>query len=593
MQRALRNLAIIILFCFFPLISDAATTYYVRTDGSNSTNCLGTTDAAYPGSGTGQACAFNHPAWPIGTPAGAGAIMSGGDTLIIGPGQYDVGYGMQNGCSGGYDAFPYDAACMMNVPPDGTDSSHKTKIYGAGWDSGCASPPELWGNKSVKAVLNLSALDHFDFRCVDVTDHKACGYAVGATQCSTSYPLGSGDTYGRTGIIASSGSDWFWDHINVHGMGYEGGNIGDITDWETQYVKFVGNYFAGLDMDNRGIGGAGGNSGLHWHKNLEVAYNGFLEAYPASSTVTESDYSQAYDQNDTGYGDGFGTYYSDMDFTCDDCNIHHNVSDGIDLLYHNNNGTLRIHRGRYEGNNGNQIKTGLKFNYIENAKIVGNCGYIREHGFTHGPGFTFCRADGNPIAIAPILGQIVRLKGVTVWTDGATLIDRGKPGEANTCDGSEELTIDNTIMYGAFRQDGHGTQSSYYYCSGSNGDGAGSCCTGSPITPVLTNTIVYNAKETPAGTNVVYTDPHLAIGDHLDAEVDSTDYDFNLTAASTNAIDQASTSVTFDGTSNDNSNVARGSTWDIGAFEYNTSSNQIVVKTGAAIMKMGAGIIRM
>ncbi len=63
--------------------SAQAATYYVRTDGGTSAQCTGLADAAYPGTGTNVACAFNHPFWGISV-AGAPMKMVGGDTMIIG-----------------------------------------------------------------------------------------------------------------------------------------------------------------------------------------------------------------------------------------------------------------------------------------------------------------------------------------------------------------------------------------------------------------------------------------------------------------------------------------------------------------------------
>ncbi|MBM3190812.1 MAG: hypothetical protein FJZ90_19090, partial [Chloroflexi bacterium] len=39
----------------------AAVTYYVRPDGGSPTQCTGRVDAPYPGSGTNQPCAWDHP----------------------------------------------------------------------------------------------------------------------------------------------------------------------------------------------------------------------------------------------------------------------------------------------------------------------------------------------------------------------------------------------------------------------------------------------------------------------------------------------------------------------------------------------------
>ena len=63
--------------------AQAATTFYVRTDGGDATQCNGRADVPYPGSGTGQNCAWKHPYYALpnsGTPR-----IAGGDTLISVP----------------------------------------------------------------------------------------------------------------------------------------------------------------------------------------------------------------------------------------------------------------------------------------------------------------------------------------------------------------------------------------------------------------------------------------------------------------------------------------------------------------------------
>ncbi|MFC5595527.1 hypothetical protein, partial [Lysobacter niastensis] len=71
--------------------AQAATNFYVRTDGGDATQCNGKADAPYSGSGTGQNCAWKHPYFALpnsGTPR-----IAGGDTLYIGSGEYMIGYG--------------------------------------------------------------------------------------------------------------------------------------------------------------------------------------------------------------------------------------------------------------------------------------------------------------------------------------------------------------------------------------------------------------------------------------------------------------------------------------------------------------------
>ena len=66
-------------------------TYYVRTDGGSAEQCTGLVSAPYLGSGTNQPCAWDHPFRAL--PPGGTPRISGGDTLIIGPGAYSMGYG--------------------------------------------------------------------------------------------------------------------------------------------------------------------------------------------------------------------------------------------------------------------------------------------------------------------------------------------------------------------------------------------------------------------------------------------------------------------------------------------------------------------
>lgn len=89
-----------------------ATTYYVRTDGGTKTQCTGTTDAAYPGSGTGQSCAFKHPFEALGTQDGAiSQTITGGDIVIIKNGTYRIGYE-----SGVYDTTTAYDDCETAYP---------------------------------------------------------------------------------------------------------------------------------------------------------------------------------------------------------------------------------------------------------------------------------------------------------------------------------------------------------------------------------------------------------------------------------------------------------------------------------------------
>jgi hypothetical protein len=78
---------------FFLLIpaldASGQTTYHVRPDGGDRTQCNGLANAPYPGSGTQQNCAWRHPFFAL--DASGNWMLRGGDTLLIYRGSYRMG----------------------------------------------------------------------------------------------------------------------------------------------------------------------------------------------------------------------------------------------------------------------------------------------------------------------------------------------------------------------------------------------------------------------------------------------------------------------------------------------------------------------
>ena len=146
-----------------------STTYYVRTDGGTAQQCTGLADAAYPGSGQIRACAWNHPFQAL--PPGGQPRILGGDTLIIGAGSYRMGYAApatsECEADGAFD-------CHMPPIPSGPSPQQPTRILGAGWNTGCAAAPELWGAERPWFIVNLTDTDNAEIACLEITDHSGC-----------------------------------------------------------------------------------------------------------------------------------------------------------------------------------------------------------------------------------------------------------------------------------------------------------------------------------------------------------------------------------------------------------------------------------
>src|SRR5574337_1321187 len=232
--------------------SAAATTYYVRTDGGTATQCTGTANAAYPGSGTGKACAFNHPFWVL-VPGQGTSLMKAGDTLSIGSGSYMMGYGAPNVAAGTCqpDGTPL---CYVRDIPSGVDAAQPTTITGD-----CSAPPELWATGGVEAVIKINNAHDIAIKCLNLTDHSNCieDYPLrgqGVPACAKN-PYGA---WGRTGINAVGVRNLTLVDLNVHGFASTGVWAGGLSGTTTvTRVKVVGNGRSGWDGD---LGGSGNSN---------------------------------------------------------------------------------------------------------------------------------------------------------------------------------------------------------------------------------------------------------------------------------------------------------------------------------------------
>jgi hypothetical protein len=410
---------------------DGLSVYYVRPDGGNAEQCTGLVDAPYPGNGTGQPCAWNHPFQalpPDGTPR-----IAGGDTLLIAAGEYQMGYralGAEScDATGSFD-------CLMSPVPSGPTPDRPTRILGAGWDAGCPTPPQLWGTGRPWFIVNLTDASNVEVACLEITDHSSCVEDhTGGLACERDAPP-YGD-WASFGLYAEDSAHVHLWNLDIHGLAAGGVHAGRLTDWTVENVRIAGNGSVGWDgdlWDDNGDSDAGTMRFQHW----VVEWNGCGETYPGREPEG------CWGQEAGGYGDGVGTGETGGDWIIEDSAFLHNTSDGLDLLYHTLGGSVTLTRVHAEGNAGNQIKVAGQTT-ITNSLLIGNCAFFENQPFTYW--VDHCRALGNTLEVAYTGGEQISVTNSTFYGQGDGLMGAG-PREGFACQGTESLRARNNIFFG-------------------------------------------------------------------------------------------------------------------------------------------------
>ncbi|QOC22014.1 right-handed parallel beta-helix repeat-containing protein [Wenzhouxiangella sp. AB-CW3] len=410
----------------------AAETWHVRADGGSAEQCTGLVDAPYSGTGKGQPCAWAHPF--IALPPGGPARIAGGDTLHIGPGDYMMGYGAPD-TERCHESISYN--CFMTPIPSGPSPSQPTRILGAGHDNGCAQAPELWGTESAWMVVNMEGSSNVELACLEITDRGGCilshchngrcGGEVAA--CNQGKPpLGK---WATTGISARDSSQVILRDVNIHGLANRGIHAGRISDWTLERVTIWANGWAGWDGD---IGPDSANSGTMIFRQVEIAFNGCAERWP------QGDVFGCWAQGSGGYGDGLGTGATGGHWVFEDSRVHHNTSDGIDLLYLTDGGRVTIKRTRVEGNAGNQVKVS-RASRISDSVIIGNCGYFSGHPNMHDS--DHCRGLGDAVYVGMSDGAQTQLIDNVIAGQGNCLVSSGES------DRHSRLLLAGNLMVGS------------------------------------------------------------------------------------------------------------------------------------------------
>ena len=471
-----------------------ATTYYVRLDGGTALECTGTADAPYPGSGTGQPCAFIHPRYALGwgctntgNSCANGGIMQGGDTLYIDgddptnggvQAQYEVGYDDTNndetpGCS---SSWPYD--CTLGNLPGGINTSQRTSIIGTG-----NHKPQLWGTQRVWQVLNADN-NHIWLQNLEITDHDNCAYNSPDKGCNYGGPYPYGQ-WGEDGLYVG-GDDVNVTDVYIHGMGRYGINTDNFGSATFTRLNVIGNGFAGISTGINAV-----ISGTMTFNQPIIEWNGCVESFPLNTTSpvdNPSNFSDCFGQNQNGYGDGLAygnvghgnagnwTIYGPG-------SISFNTQDGLDTLHGNGNGTIQIDKMRFEGNAGNQVKMNALTSILTNSVVIGDCGWWlgspqASPGFASGD---ICRALGDAVLINVTLNSQTFLYNNTIVSNGNVALET-EDLNGTGCNGSTTVNAKNNIVLGGYtwiddttwNGSGGNSLTTYIYNDGNDGNGSGS-----------------------------------------------------------------------------------------------------------------------
>jgi hypothetical protein len=416
------------------------TTFYIRPDGGTLEQCTGLVDAPYPGSGTGQPCAWDHP-FRVFVPPHAATLLQGGDTLIIATGSYEMGYGAPGSENCG-EEDSYE--CQMAPVPSGPDPEHPTRILGQGWDMGCADPPELWGSGRPWSVFNMTDASNVEVGCLEITDHSSCiedhVFVSGGSPLTCERDTPPYGDWAAAGLYAEDAANVYLHDLYIHGLANTGVLAGRLTDWTVENVRISGNGLAGWNGDLVGDGSESEYRGTLTFRHLTIEWNGCGETWP------DGQHTACWGQEAGGYGDGFGAPTSAGHWIFEDSAFLNNTSDGLDMLYIRLPGSaIEIRRTVAAGNDGNQIKVSGNSIIIENSLIVSNCGAF--HDMPYWNPDDDCRAGGDALALFVNPGGQAIVVNSTISGEGNCLMVAGCALD-KTCDGSETIQVRNTILLG-------------------------------------------------------------------------------------------------------------------------------------------------
>lgn len=613
-----------IAFCIISSSANA-TIYYVRQNGGTNTQCTGTTDADYPGSGTGVACALNHPSWVntlTSSAVNTTTALGTADTLVIVNGSYRIGCQNNSTCSdssvnvarsqcnetASYDCYP--TALPDNVTVIGCTTSGCGCTYGWGGVTTCSTTrPELWGAGNAKSIINVTSSSGVTIKDIEITDHANCNFFGGAF--SGTWTCRSGGSLnnpsglaGQLGIDATSATNLTLTGVNIHGVGYEAMRVTNVNGMTITGSNF--NYTnIGMNNDNTGTCTTCGLSGAITIDKSSANWNGCIEDWQNDGTIIAN--TCCSQTQGCSSADSIGFAQTGGDFILKDSDFSHNTADGPDLLYLNRGayagtGSLTVYRSRVEGNAGNSLK-GPNDMYVEDSFLISNCGFFQGQSFTYDNAtFDHCRTNTGGIAIEFKSGDtsVPTFYNNTITSNGDIEILTG-----GTCTTGIDVVAQGNILLGGRQWN---DDSSNPNANGGPGDGYVDLFYNSEGTCLADFVEDYNViadsskfKETDwsGAHTVTATSSNIFTGTIKEGPYSSPGYYTGNNYYSEMSLKSGSSAL---GISNElgNDNLDfnyfnRGATWDAGAVEYGSTpsggSTTPTTSMGGVKIRLGGGKI--
>jgi len=474
------------------------TTWYIRTDGGTATQCTGTTNAAYPGSGSAQACAFNHPYWMIASGGTSWAHMVGGDTIqFVDSGTSKTYYmGEQNGglgfdwngnglssiCPAPNSGGGAGTSCILPAFPSGTSTQH-TRILGQNvgscHDSGhthLVNPTILSGINTTFSILDTRGTNYVDIDCIMLTQPDTCTLvATGLSNECT----GSSNITKYGGLILNFGSGnqgaanltlQDFAVVGLSGSGILGSKVNltssDVLTGSDIYI--IGNGGSGWNGDSGGCGTGCESVGTMNLSYMNIDWNGCQAVTPYNMTlpVTQNAFTDCYDQNTgNGLGDGFVQIAAgNLTLNVTNSFFRWNTQDGFDALHLSDDITTspvtNVSTSWSEGNEGQTFKIGagasstaINNMSISNCRVLGTASNfpLNPTGWNAGVS-DVCRAAGDQWSFQVKDGTsgnpvVITLENNTSVGYGTTMYDIGCAAGA-TCTTLFGVVQKNTLNKG-------------------------------------------------------------------------------------------------------------------------------------------------